>query len=620
MNRMRLSIIFSLSGLLAIWSGIALKASFGVSAQTSGSSVVTVSAASYAATLAPEAIAAAFGVKLATGTGIAASFPLPVTLAGTTVTVNGEAAPLFFVSPNQINFLIPLGIPAGTARIVVTTGDGTVSTGSTQIALVAPALFTANADGQGPLAALLLRIKADGQASYETLAQYDGAKFITRPIQFGEESDQLFLVLYLTGIRQAAKESVRVSLGGVEYAPLFVGATDGLIGLDQINLALPRNFEGRGRITLLVKAAGAGASNSGEFSIGAVAASSDVNAPLQLTGGLEQPLLAGEEVEIRGAGFAANPRENLVQIIANDGVTAKAEVLTVTADSLRVRVPFGASTGQLRVSRNQAEASLPVRVRTSISGFVEEVRQPGNGATQRFPLSGIRVRLRNAPQIESLTNADGSYILADVTTSFNEIEINASGGNLNFPTVKFKARALADRDNQIERSTELRSIANNATATLAYTESLTAPDVVLTFLLPGRTPANLPRTHFSTSIAQLTPFGERLTPGIRLSFPNSDALPAASRPRLFKFDQQAGSPTLGEFVDIGEAVVTSDGQRVETAANAITEGSYYFVSTARPTAAVSGRVVESDGRPVPRAIVQARGQSVCRGNKFARCV
>src|SRR5262249_39382787 len=41
----------------------------------------------------------------------------------------------------------------------------------------------------------------------------------------------------------------------------------------------------------------------------------------------------------------------------------------------------------------------------------------------------------------------------------------------------------------------------------------------------------------------------------------------------------------------------------------ITEGSYYFVSVVRPTATISGRVVESDGRPVPRAIVQTRGQS-----------
>src|SRR5262249_21948082 len=74
-------------------------------------------------------------------------------------------------------------------------------------------------------------------------------------------------------------------------------------------------------------------------------------------------------------------------------------------------------------------------------------------------------------------------------------------------------------------------------------------------------------------------------------------------------DQSDGSASLGQFVEIGSATVTSDGQSVETAANAITEGSYYFVSIARPTATISGRVVGSDGRPAPRAIVQTPGQS-----------
>src|SRR5262245_39385422 len=72
--------------------------------------VVTVSAASYDPNgiLAPDSIAAAFGTKLATQIASAASQPLPTSLAGTTVKVKDSAgverlAPLFFVSPGQIN-------------------------------------------------------------------------------------------------------------------------------------------------------------------------------------------------------------------------------------------------------------------------------------------------------------------------------------------------------------------------------------------------------------------------------------------------------------------------------------------------------------------------------------
>src|SRR5262245_54469254 len=72
--------------------------------------VTTVSAASYVGsplTVAKNSIVAAFGTQLATGTKSALDQPLPTMLLGSSVTVNGTPAPLFYVSPNQINYLIP---------------------------------------------------------------------------------------------------------------------------------------------------------------------------------------------------------------------------------------------------------------------------------------------------------------------------------------------------------------------------------------------------------------------------------------------------------------------------------------------------------------------------------
>ena len=415
-----------------------------------------------------------------------------------------------------------------------------------------------------------------------------------------------------------APSGVRVSLGGVEYAPLFVGAVGALSGLDQINVALPRNFGGRGRITLLVKANGYGASNAAEFEIGSGAQSQgtlQISAPAQ-------PVLAGEELEISGAGFAANPRENNVQIVADDGLTAKADVLAAGATTIRIRVPFGAGTGQLKVSRGQIEASAAVSVRTSVSGFIERAVSQA-GQITRVPIPGARVRLRERPEIEDVTNAEGSFVMPDLTPG-NKVEFEIlppANGSLNFPTKKFALRVRAGRDNQIPRGDEQTIISGAPFPLLADSEAsnvesnantaAASPDqnLTLTYLEPGRTPANLPAGHFSTRIAQIAPFGRTISPGARLSFPNADAIPVGAQARLFKFDQTNGSATLGQFIDIGSATVSADGQRVETAPNAITEGSYYFVSIVRPTATISGRVVESDGRPAPRAIVQARGQS-----------
>ncbi len=164
------------------------------------------------AELASESIVAAFGAGLATTTQAATSLPLPTTLAGTTVKVRDRAgvtrdAPLFFVAPTQVNYLVPAGTAAGAATAPITSGDGKVSTGVVQIAAVAPGLFSANASGQGVAAGVALRVKADGTQSYEPIAEFNQAqnRFVAKPIDLGPANDQVFLILYGTGLRQSQR-------------------------------------------------------------------------------------------------------------------------------------------------------------------------------------------------------------------------------------------------------------------------------------------------------------------------------------------------------------------------------------------------------------------------------
>src|SRR5262249_1728904 len=117
--------------------------------------ITSVSAASYGLMgLASEGIAAGFGAGLATTTIGATTLPLPTSLAGTAVKVKARhgaerPAPLCSLSPSQVNYQVPLGTTAGAATVIITSGDGTVSTGVSLIYAVAPSLFTANADGRG---------------------------------------------------------------------------------------------------------------------------------------------------------------------------------------------------------------------------------------------------------------------------------------------------------------------------------------------------------------------------------------------------------------------------------------------------------------------------------------
>jgi uncharacterized protein (TIGR03437 family) len=219
--------------------------------------LTTVSAASFDGTLlAAESIVAAFGTNLATATQAATSTPLPTTLAGTTIKVRDSAnternAPLFFVSPTQVNFLIPSGTAAGAASLTLTSGDGSTAAGTVQIANVAPSLFSANASGQGVAAAVALRIRANGEQVTEPIARWDAAqnRFVAVPIDLSAENEQVFLILFGTGLRyRSSLSAVSARIGGADAQVLFAGAQNDFAGLDQINVVVPRSLAGRGDV------------------------------------------------------------------------------------------------------------------------------------------------------------------------------------------------------------------------------------------------------------------------------------------------------------------------------------------------------------------------------------
>lgn len=213
-----------------------------------------VSAASYSeVALASESIAAIFGTRLATGTRIATSLPLPTTLEGTTVKIRDSAgtqrdARLFFVSPDQANIEVPSGTANGIATVTITSGNGSVSIGTAQIATVAPGLFAANSNGRDVAAGVALRVKADGTQVYEPIARFDQAqgKFVSLPLDLSPAGDRVFLILFGTGFRfRSSLATVSLKLGGVDTNVLYAGVQGDFVGLDQVNAEIPRSLSGR---------------------------------------------------------------------------------------------------------------------------------------------------------------------------------------------------------------------------------------------------------------------------------------------------------------------------------------------------------------------------------------
>jgi uncharacterized protein (TIGR03437 family) len=207
--------------------------------------VTVVSSASYAPTVAPDSLATVYGSGLAASTAQGAPDAggnLPLELAGVRVEINGRAAQLAFVSPGQINLVIPALTETGTAQVTVKSSGAQTASGAVQVALTAPAVFSADGSGSGEAAALNAVTFARGPFAVLTEAN-GGADKRTR------------VAIYCTGVRYAGnpsrdqtKNNVAASLLAV-VAPHngdalsttveYAGPAPGFPGLDQVNLVLP---------------------------------------------------------------------------------------------------------------------------------------------------------------------------------------------------------------------------------------------------------------------------------------------------------------------------------------------------------------------------------------------
>ncbi len=222
--------------------------------------LTSVNAGSYLNGNAASAIIASFGSNLAGGTEVAKTLPLPTELGGVSVLIDGNPAGLFFVSPGQINYQVPDDLLPGSAQVAVIKNGEVVAQGSLELGTVAPSLFTADASGTGTPSGVLLRVKANGQQSYESLVRYDGGK-VTPVTITRNAGDRLFLVLYGTGWRGAddtdgstangVAESIKATIGDANAPVFFAGAAPGFAGLDQMNVEIPAGVTGS--LNLLVK-------------------------------------------------------------------------------------------------------------------------------------------------------------------------------------------------------------------------------------------------------------------------------------------------------------------------------------------------------------------------------
>jgi uncharacterized protein (TIGR03437 family) len=183
--------------------------------------------ASFQKVYAPGMILTVFGTQLAPVSESAPRVPLPAQLGAVSATINGVTAPLYYVSPGQLNVQVPYETAANANATLVVSNNGQTTSATFRVAAAAPGIFV-NAAG----AAVPTTSAAHGQTA--TL-------FIT--------GDGLVSPTLATGAAPAAgtavanlpapRQTVTVTVGGVNATIQFKGIPVGLVGVTQINYTVP---------------------------------------------------------------------------------------------------------------------------------------------------------------------------------------------------------------------------------------------------------------------------------------------------------------------------------------------------------------------------------------------
>jgi uncharacterized protein (TIGR03437 family) len=232
------------------------------SALDAGQPFVVVSAASGMPIVAGDSLAAVLGQNLASVT-MTGSSPFTLTLGGVSVQITDSAgvvqsAPLLYVSPGQINLLVPQGVAIGMATLSISNGSQSPITGTMDIELVAPGLFTANENGTGVVSATAYQtVISTSINSPVAVFQCPGAlgSCVSVPLQLGVDV-AIFLRVNATGLRGRTRGSaVQLTIAGQPVYILSIDALDDdddFAGVDQLTFPIPLALRGSGEVNMVI--------------------------------------------------------------------------------------------------------------------------------------------------------------------------------------------------------------------------------------------------------------------------------------------------------------------------------------------------------------------------------
>lgn len=198
--------------------------------------------------VAPGSWVAAFGAFNGVQTTTAATIPLPKTLGGVKVTVDGVDAAVYDVRTTQITFLIPYATVPGVHPIEITMPGGAVN-GTVRVIGAAPGLFTKDTEST-PKGAILNQDGATENSSSAPARRGDvisiyatGPGALNREVEDGAAPGATPVA--------TTRSTPQVFIGGIEAQVQFSGLNSDAPGLWQINAVVPDRSPS-GRVALQV--------------------------------------------------------------------------------------------------------------------------------------------------------------------------------------------------------------------------------------------------------------------------------------------------------------------------------------------------------------------------------
>jgi uncharacterized protein (TIGR03437 family) len=202
---------------------------------------------SSATSVAPGTLVSIFGSNMATTTAQATSLPLPTTLGGVQVLINGAFMPLLYVGSGQINAVVPFDVDIGTAQIIALNGSALSVPAAVPVSAGGPGTFTLTGLGSGT--AIVAAVNPDGSEYLvsSSAPAHPGAAIVIYctglgGVQISIDAGNAAPLAPLAPTNNEA--NVSVSIGGVAAQLLFAGLVPTLSGLYQVNAVIPQGVTG----------------------------------------------------------------------------------------------------------------------------------------------------------------------------------------------------------------------------------------------------------------------------------------------------------------------------------------------------------------------------------------